>query len=105
MEDDKIAASYDPGQRAYLITVAPAEGRDTQIKFTIEASESSPVVNPAFVIKGWGQHPPVILVDGAVPGEGDIETGSIETLNGADLVLWLRKTAVNPVKVSISTQK
>ena len=105
MDDDKIAAAYDPGQRAYLLTGVPVAGKGTQLKFTIDASESSPVVNPAFVIKGWGQLPPVVRVDGASPGEGDVEAGFIDTLTGTDLVLWLRKTATSPVQISLTTKK
>jgi Concanavalin A-like lectin/glucanases superfamily len=105
MDDEKIAATYDPGQRAYLLTGVPIAGKGTQLKFTIDASESSPVVNPAFVIKGWGQLPPVVRVDGASPGEGDVESGFIDTLSGTDLVLWLRKTATSPVHVSLTTKK
>ena len=104
MEDDKMAATYDPGQRAYLLTGAPVAAKGTQLKFTIDANESSPIVNPAFVIKGWGQLPPVVRVDGASPGEGDVETGFIDTLNGTDLVLWLHKTAISPVQVSLTTK-
>ena len=105
MEDDKIAATYDPGQRAYLLSGAPVAGKGTQLKFSIDASESSPIVNPAFVIKGWGQLPPEVRVDGALPGEGDVEAGFIETLSGTDLVLWLRKTATSPVQVSLTVKK
>jgi hypothetical protein len=105
MDDDKIAAAYDPGQRAYLLTGVPVAGKGTQVKFTIDASETSPVVNPAFVIKGWGQLQPVVRVDGASPQEGDIEAGFIDTLSGTDLVLWLRKTAKNPVQVFLTTKK
>jgi hypothetical protein len=105
MEDDKIASTYDPGQRAYLLTGVSAAGKGTQLKFTIDASESSPIVNPAFVIKGWGQLPPEVRVDGASLGEGDVEAGLVETLSGTDLVLWLRKTAASPVHVSLTTKK
>jgi hypothetical protein len=105
IEGDKIAAAYDPGQRAYLLTGVPAGGGATQIKFTIDASESSPVVNPAFVIKGWGQLPPVVRVDGISPGEGDVETGFIDNLSGTDLVLWLRKTGTSPTEVSITAKR
>ena len=105
MEDEKIAATYDPGQRAYLLTGAPVAGKGTQLKFSIDASESSPIVNPAFVIKGWGQLPPEVRVDGGLPSEGDVEAGFIETLSGTDLVLWLRKTATSPVQVSLASKK
>jgi hypothetical protein len=105
MEDDKITAAYDPRQRAYVLTGVSAAGKGTQLKFTIDASESSPIVNPAFVIKGWGQLPPEVRVDGASLGEGDVEAGLVETLSGTDLVLWLRKTAASPVRVSLTTKK
>jgi hypothetical protein len=105
MEDDKIAAAYDPGQRAYLLTGVPVADEGMRLTFTIDASASSPVVNPAFVLKGWGQLPPVVRVDGASVGEGDVETGFIDTWSGTDLVLWLRKTATSPVQVSVTTKK
>jgi hypothetical protein len=105
IDNGNIAASYDPGQRAYLFAGVPVAAKGTKINFTIEASESSPVVNPAFVIKGWGQLPPIVRIDGTSPEEGDVETGFIETLNGTDLVLWLRKTATSPVQVSLTTKK
>jgi hypothetical protein len=99
-----ITAAYDPAQRAYLLTNAPAGGGGTPIKFTIEGSESSPVVNPAFVIKEWGQFPPVVRIDGALAGGGEVETGFINTLSGTDLVLWLRKGGTNPVRISIAAK-
>ena len=102
MADNKIAATYDPAQRAYLLTGAPVGAKGAQIRFTIEANESSPVVNPAFVIKGWGQFPPVVRVDGALMGEGEVETGFLNTLSGSDLVLWLRKGGTSPMQVSIT---
>jgi hypothetical protein len=37
-------------------------------------------------------------------GKGDVETGFIDTLSGTDLVLWLRKTAVSPVRVSLAAK-
>ena len=92
-------------QRAYLLTGVPVRGRSTQVKFTIDASESSPVVNPAFVIKGWGQLPPEVHIDGASLAEGEVETGFIDTLSGTDLVLWLHKTATSRVQVALSTTK
>ena len=38
-------------------------------------------------------------------GKGTVETGFIDTLSGTDLVLWLRKTAITPVHVSLTTKK
>ena len=105
MADNNIAAAYDPGQRAYLLTGAPTGDKGAQIKFTIEASEASPVANPAFVIKGWGQAAPLVRVDGAPMGEGEVETGFIHTLGGTDLVLWLRKAGTSPAQISIAARR
>ncbi len=97
-----VTAAYDPAQHAYLLTSAPT---GAPIKFTIDGSESSPVVNPAFVITGWGQFPPVVRIDGAPAGAGEVEAGFINTLSGTDLVLWLRKAGTNPVQVSITAKR
>jgi hypothetical protein len=43
------SGEYDPGQRAYVLTK-----RDSDISFSIEASDESPLVNPAFILKNWG---------------------------------------------------
>jgi hypothetical protein len=77
----------------------------TPIKFTIAASESSPVVNPAFVIKGWGQFPAAVRIDGSPAGGREVETGFIDTLSGTDLVLWLRRAGTSPVQVSITAKR
>jgi hypothetical protein len=63
------------------------------------------VVNPAFLIKGWGQFPPVVHVDGVLMGEGEVEAGFLNTLSGSDLVLWLRKAGTNPMQVSITAKQ
>lgn len=105
MANSNVVAAYDTAQRAYLLTGASSGKGDAQLKFTIEGSESSPVVNPAFVIKGWGEAPVVVRIDGSLPSEGQVETGFVHTLNGTDLVLWLRKTTMSPVQVSLAVKK
>ena len=106
MADKSVAAVYDPAQRAYLLTnTALAASGGALIKFTIAASESSPVVNPAFVIKGWGQFPAAVRIDGSPAGGREVETGFINTLSGTDLVLWLRRAGTSPVQVSITAKR
>jgi hypothetical protein len=41
---------YDYSQRAYVLS---ANNNSANLKFVIDASEGSPLVNPAFVIKNW----------------------------------------------------
>lgn len=103
-----MSAKYDQGQRAYVLSPAsdsPAKQSAEKIAFTLEASESSPVVNPAFVIKGWGSSPADVLIDGARPGSGDIEQGFAHQLGRTDLILWIRKNSSQPVKISVTRRR
>jgi hypothetical protein len=106
MADSNVSATYDPAQRAYLLSGASAAGGGSaQVKFTIAGSESSPVVNPAFVLKGWGETPVVVRINGSLAAEGEVESGFIHSLDETDLVLWLRKTAMSPIEVSLTSKK
>ena len=105
MADSNVLATYDPAQRSYLLTGASAAGgRSAQVKFTIEGSESSPVVDPAFVVRGWGETPVAVRINGSLAAEGVVESGFIHSLDGTDLVLWLRTTAMGPVQVSLASK-
>jgi hypothetical protein len=96
------SAAYDPGQRAYLIQLPAAVAREERLSISMDASESSPAVNPAFVIAGWGEALPVLRVHGATLAKEDYRIGFRQTLNGSDLVLWLKRTSTHPFEISIS---
>ena len=74
-----------------------------EIEFTLNGSENSPVVNPAFVIEGWGNKPVTLKINGAQVDKGNnFRYGFRQTLNSVDLVVWLRKESVTPVQISLS---
>jgi len=68
----------------------------------LAASAESPVVNPALVIKGWGQSDAAVKV-----GSRDVEVrvGHNLTLDGTDLVVWIRVESDDPVEVTLSPQE
>jgi hypothetical protein len=98
---DGDTAVYHPGQKAYLISLAPKEPRLEKVLMTMGASKGSPMVNPAFVIRNWGSSTPRISIDGTrLPGD-EYRIGHRYTLQGTDLILWLDRTSEQPTKISI----
>jgi hypothetical protein len=92
---------YSRDQRAFLLTRVGRKG--ASLEFELPASEKSPVVNPAFVIKGWGRAKAKLRVNGKkVKRGGDFRLGHRDTLEGSDLVVWIKTEAVKPVKISLS---
>jgi hypothetical protein len=106
MRAGDFTAVYDQGQRAYVLSRKSASGDQKaprRIVFTMEASNHSPVVNPAFKIEGWGTSPVAVRVGGKPATKGDVEQGFIRKLGRTDLVLWLREWSTKPIGISIST--
>jgi len=108
MRAGDFTAVYEQGQRAYVLSRKSAPGDQKaprRIVFTMEASNHSPVVNPAFVIEGWGTSPVVVRVGGKPALKGAVEQGFIRKLDQTGLVLWLRNWSTKPVEISISTNR
>lgn len=101
-----VSVVYDPAQRAYLVnrTGQSASGKPT-IAFMLEASESSPVVNPAFVISSWGESEPRVHINGSILGKDDFRAGFHRNLGGTDLVLWLKRETTEPFQLSVTSAK
>ncbi|MDR2859931.1 MAG: LamG domain-containing protein [Mediterranea sp.] len=91
---------YDVYQRAYLIK---QRGNTTgKLRFTLQASESAPVYNPAFVIENLNNPNPVVLIDGKKMTAGkEYETGLIQTLDGNKAIFWIRLKHSRPVTIEI----
>lgn len=93
---------YDAGEKAYKITCIEP-GSPSALKLTIQAGPERPVVNPAFVIKGWGKADLSVAINGE-PGKrgGDFRYGFRKTDTGCDLIVWIELTAVEPTSVEIA---
>ena len=81
--------AYDKNQRAYLFT-AKASGAGP-LEFSLEATPDSPIHNPAFVVKNWGNRPAKLTMDGKeIPKGKDLRLGHNKTVEGTDLVVWVK---------------
>jgi len=101
---DKFASEgYDYKRRAYVVDCKePRNGLD----FQLTGSAETPIVNPCFVIKNWGQNDAVLKVNGKIIKRGkDFRYGHRHRIQGSDLVVWMKMTEMKPVNVEISSGK
>jgi hypothetical protein len=96
---------YDQTQRAFVVTRQTA-ATAPQLRLSLQASSESPLINPAFVIKNWGDSEPKLRVDGKPVSRGaNVRYGFVPTLEGSDLVVWLRMESTKPTSVGIAMGK
>jgi len=91
---------YSQSQRAYLLKcLDPSATLDLKLA----GSPASPVVNPPLVIKNWGEREAALQLDGvAVPRGKAFRYGLRRTLEGSDLIVWIKTTAEKPLRISIA---
>ena len=92
---------YDPTQRAYVLTRTAAKSTE-RLSITFEASDASPILNPAIVIRNWGNEVPRLEIDGksAAWGKG-CRIGYVHRLNGTDLVIWIQRQSVRSLDIQV----
>jgi len=96
--DGFTSSGYDPAQRAYVLSSKQPD-KSVTLKFELEATEQSTVVNPAFVIKNWGEEDVKLKLDGKeVPKGKNFRIGYEHNLDGIDMVVWIKCEATKPVK-------
>jgi hypothetical protein len=77
---------YDKFQRAYVLE---CENGGSKVKLELAGSKDRPIVNPAFVFKGWGERKASVTVSGEKFKEGaNYRAGYEKKIDGIDLVLW-----------------
>jgi hypothetical protein len=93
-----VTGAYVPQQRAYELDV-PAAG---SVGIHLAATPESPVHNPAFVLKNWGDRAAAISVNGqtVMPGKA-LRVGQRARLEGTDLLVWLRLSETNLATVTV----
>ena len=99
--DGFSTSGFDPAQKAFVVQRDRGEADIATIELT--GSEASPLVNPALVVKNWGDRPASVAIDGvAVPSGPQCRIGQNRTLAGTDLVVWLRLESNRPARVEVS---
>jgi Concanavalin A-like lectin/glucanases superfamily len=92
---------YDPSQRAYVMTRTAAQA-PVSLTLTFEASEASPVVDPAIVIRNWGEGMARLEIDGkSAPWGKDFRMGYVHRLDGTDLVIWIQRQSAKPLHMQV----
>lgn len=83
---DVESKGYDKFQRAYVLECKDSACR---VELNVSGREDSPIVNPVFVFKGWGQREVSAKVSGEEFEEGEnYRAGYEKKIDGIDLVLW-----------------
>jgi hypothetical protein len=60
------------------------------------------VVNPAFVVEGWGQSEASLAINGKAIKRGKrFRLGHNHTMKGSDLIVWLKRKSSKPIKISL----
>jgi Concanavalin A-like lectin/glucanases superfamily len=99
---DYDSDGYDPTQRAYVLTRTKSRNPAT-LQLTLDGSEQSPVLDPAFVIKDWGDGGAQLKIDGRSTALGKtFRLGHIRRLESTDLVIWLQKESTVPFNIELT---
>ena len=97
-----MRSGYDRNQRAYVLQ-CKKPAMPSPIEFVLAASEASPVINPAFVIHGWGDAGATLTLNGRPVKRGlRFRFGHRHRLDATDLIVWSRIESTEPVRVRLS---
>jgi len=77
--------------------------KSSDLELKLEASEESPVINPVFVIKNWGDKNAELTIDGKKIERGDNFRYGIErTLDSTDLIVWIKTESTKLVTIKLA---
>jgi Concanavalin A-like lectin/glucanases superfamily len=97
-----VNQGYDPTQRAFVF-IGKADAKPAKLRLLLKASSNSPLVNPAFVVKNWGDAEPRLTVDGKSVARGtNFRYGFVPHIEGTDLVVWLAMESVKETQVEFA---
>jgi len=95
--------SYDRADRAYHVERKEA-APPAALEFTLQAGKDRPVVNPAVVVRGWGDADARIEIGNAPtpePGSRRCRIAHARRLDRTDLVVWVKLRSQTPVSVRL----
>jgi hypothetical protein len=97
-----VNEGYDVTQRAYVLN-CKSPGEPSAIEFKLQVGEKSPVVNPCFLVKGWGDASVKLKIDGHPIGRGKYFRFGYEQerAGGHTLVVWIDLDSTKTVKISL----
>lgn len=97
-----VSKGYDPTERAYHL-VCKKSGKPSRLNFELAASKDSPVVNPVFVVKNWGEKGAALKINGKKIKQGkNFRVGHRHTVEGSDLIVWIKTESTKPVDIKLT---
>ena len=95
------SGGYIQAERVYLFECEKT-GEPKPLQFMIEASAEHPVINPAFIVEGWGDAGATLKIGGKTIDRGKtFRFGHRGNPNGKDLIVWVKMESNHPVEVSL----
>ena len=92
---------YSRAQRAYVLS-KNVSGKAEALRFEVAANAESPVFNPAFVIKNWGESDAKLRINGKKIEQGkNFRVGLRRRLEGSDLIVWIKTKSTEPVTIAL----
>jgi hypothetical protein len=99
-----LSRGYDISQRAYILD-CKKPGQPDALECEVRAVEKSPLENLALVVRGWGDGDALLSVDGTTVENGrHLKIGHTRTLEGTDLLVWLKTESVRPVRLTLEAK-
>jgi hypothetical protein len=92
-----ISKGYDKAQRCYYLE--NSNSKAGTVELTLKGSKSSPVINPAIIVKNWNSNGAKILVNGKKASNSKV--GINHQLDGDDLVLYIALKEEVQVNITI----
>jgi hypothetical protein len=89
---------YQQTEKAYVLHRI---GEGGTLDLALGGSKSSPLVNPALLIRNWGDGEPRLSVNGEPAARDSVRFGSVPRLEGTDLVVWIRAESSTPLKIRL----
>mgnify|MGYP001056635236 CR=1 FL=1 len=103
--EDYLYEGYSVAERCYLIRRKDSD-KDSPLEFKISCSREQPIVNPAVVIKGWGDMNATLKINDKLIKRGkDFRFGHRRNLQGRDLVVWIKYESRKPLTILLSSKK
>ena len=95
-----VSDGYSQDQRAYLLHRTQV---GDSLETALEGSAESPVCNATLVIRGWGERAAKLTLDGVeVPRGVTFRYGHRRTLEGTDLIVWIKVSADKSVRIVLA---
>lgn len=96
---DFTSLGYDQSEGAYHLE---RTGSGTvPLAFSLSADVEHPVINPAFVVRDWGQVDVGVTLEGKDLERGeDFRFGHRHTLAGTDLIVWLKVESIQELSIT-----